>query len=404
MDNVIIVVPVYKNEFSLLEEISLRQAMSVLADYPIAFILPEKLRGFFEDKGFILEYFLNCRLESRFAYSKLLLDIEFYQRFTKYDFMLLYQLDAFVFSDKLKEFCSMNYDYIGAPMPYSCWRDIKCNVGNGGFSLRKISSCLRVLSQKNLICEMSGLQDAFAKAEDKFFGYCGANDAIDFTVPKVAVAESFAVEYNVAHSWQRISLENLPFGCHAWSKPQYFRFWKPYIERFINEHIIEPVERLVFARGKLSYNEWYFGPIYSYLNERFYRNHNFEHMSRDDKLMMLWKQIFPTYENSILWGYGGLGRRAFSLMKIFGENVVGIFDQKKDGLVVDEGLVCRLPDIDWALQRKCKIFVTTVMYEKEIINILQSNGMTKGEDFFLFKDFERDFIVGYYRLIWSNMK
>ena len=39
-----------------------------------------------------------------------------YSRFEKYEYMLIYQLDAFVFSDRLMEFVEAGYDYIGAPL------------------------------------------------------------------------------------------------------------------------------------------------------------------------------------------------------------------------------------------------------------------------------------------------
>lgn len=45
-----------------------------------------------------------------------MLSAEFYDRFAAYEYVLIYQLDAFVFADRLAEFCQMGYDYIGAPV------------------------------------------------------------------------------------------------------------------------------------------------------------------------------------------------------------------------------------------------------------------------------------------------
>jgi len=39
----------------------------------------------------------------------------FYDAFKAFDYILIYQLDAFVFRDELEYFCSLGYDYIGAP-------------------------------------------------------------------------------------------------------------------------------------------------------------------------------------------------------------------------------------------------------------------------------------------------
>ena len=145
----VVVIPAYKDELSVTEKISVQQAYRILNAYDICFMAPEKLRHVLENKGLRGEYFPDACFESIAAYSRLLLDKEFYERFSDYEYMLLYQMDAFVFSDRLHEFCQLGYDYIGAPVhriygwPYNL-----STVGNGGFSLRKISSCIDVLEKK----------------------------------------------------------------------------------------------------------------------------------------------------------------------------------------------------------------------------------------------------------------
>jgi hypothetical protein len=53
------------------------------------------------------------------CYNRMLLNDEFYARFAEYEYALIHQLDAFVFSDRLLEWCKLGYDYIGAPwLPY----------------------------------------------------------------------------------------------------------------------------------------------------------------------------------------------------------------------------------------------------------------------------------------------
>lgn len=49
------------------------------------------------------------------SYNEMMLSPDFYRRFQVYDFMLIYQLDAFVFRDELDEWVAKDYDYIGAP-------------------------------------------------------------------------------------------------------------------------------------------------------------------------------------------------------------------------------------------------------------------------------------------------
>ena len=64
--------------------------------------------------------------------------------------MLIYQLDACVFRDELKYWCEKKYDYIGAPIFWAYnsnkFSNKVAGIGNGGFSLRKISYCLKMLN------------------------------------------------------------------------------------------------------------------------------------------------------------------------------------------------------------------------------------------------------------------
>ena len=72
------------------------------------------------------------------AHGALLLSRRFYEAFARYDFVLIYHLDALVFSDQLASWCAAGYDYIGAPWLVSpdTPHIFTEKVGNGGFSLR----------------------------------------------------------------------------------------------------------------------------------------------------------------------------------------------------------------------------------------------------------------------------
>ena len=174
----IIVIPVYKTSLSETEQVSLEQVRRILRSYPICFAIPNSLSpvGSFME-GARIEQFDDCYFVSKNSYSEMMLSTDFYRRFTDYEYMLLYQLDAFVFSDRLAYFCSSGYDYIGAPMRRweKNWKDIDCTVGNGGFSLRKISSAIRVLSEKKKIFARmpeSWKENQFLLWEDLFFSFC----------------------------------------------------------------------------------------------------------------------------------------------------------------------------------------------------------------------------------------
>jgi len=105
---------------------------NIIKDYNVN-ILFER----FEDSFFI----------SISSYNKLMKSKLFYERFIKYNYILIYQLDAWVFKDELNFWCKKNFDYIGAPW-YNSNGEMLNSAGNGGFSLRKVSTFNKLLSGK----------------------------------------------------------------------------------------------------------------------------------------------------------------------------------------------------------------------------------------------------------------
>lgn len=106
---------------------------------------------------------------------------QFYEKFLSFYYILIYQLDAFVFYDALEFFCSLGYDYIGASVAYSSWYGYKeknPRVGNGGFSLRKVKACYQLLTECSVLPNWDSFLDKFY--EDVFFGFCGVRDDVDF--------------------------------------------------------------------------------------------------------------------------------------------------------------------------------------------------------------------------------
>ena len=169
--------------------------------------------------------------ESTKTYNLLMLSADFYKRFINYDFMLIYQLDAYVFKDELGYWCEQGYDFIGAPWNrYDFLRNkihlIEAGV-NGGFSLRKIPSFIKVLSD-----EGNGkiiLKDFISSGrnEDGFFSIQAKMIDQTFKVAPYGVAMNFSFEYKPEKLYEMTG-HKLPFGCHAWEKcnPQ---FWGKYI-------------------------------------------------------------------------------------------------------------------------------------------------------------------------------
>lgn len=220
-----IVIPIYKTVLNDREKISLLQALKVLGRYDIIIVAPEKLKIENANKYCRIERFPTKYFQSVDAYNNLMLSVFFYERFAEYEYILIYQLDAFVFSNKLSFFCEKGYDYIGAPWLYGIFHYIDeshCiwRVGNGGLSLRKVSSFIRILEEKK------PFQNNSVQNEDLFFS---SISDVHFTIAPIEVALQFSFERQVEKCFE-LNHHNLPFGCHAWEKYD-FKFWKPYIEQ-----------------------------------------------------------------------------------------------------------------------------------------------------------------------------
>ena len=224
MSKVAVVIPIYKEELDDLEKISLTQVRKVLKNYPIIFAGPEGKNFSYIEPNESLVQFPAQYFQSVKTYSQLLLNPSFYEPFLVFDYMLIYQLDAFVFYDALEEFCRLGYDYIGAAWPRYSWSSLKVEekiprVGNGGFSLRSVAACHKLLKETAALpCYKEALEKC---NKDCFFAMCGMAKGIDFNVAPIEVADLFSMEWypdrHVKILGRKLKKEYvLPFGCHNW--------------------------------------------------------------------------------------------------------------------------------------------------------------------------------------------
>lgn len=217
--NVAIVIPIYKEELNDLEKISLARCKKVLGRYPIIFVAPEGKNFSYLEPGEMVVQFHPQHFQSVKSYSNLLLKPMFYEPFLVFDYILIYQLDAFVFYDALEEFCQLGYDYIGAPWPYYVWRGLRKprtpRVGNGGFCLRKVKACYELLKSASVLPNWSKFVEN--SLEDGVFASCGMYDEKLLKIAPVEVAKLFAMEWYPERHVKRLGYE-LPFGCHGWTK------------------------------------------------------------------------------------------------------------------------------------------------------------------------------------------
>ena len=132
----------------------------------------------------------------RGTYSALLKTPEFYENFTDWSHILIYQTDALLF--RKVDDIYFEYDYIGAPwISSNQW--CKYNAGNGGFSLRKITSCINACNQNR---HKNFLKDVHRGNEDGFF--C-SQDNFKYPPINTVLHKAFSVE-RVHHP--------TPIGCH----------------------------------------------------------------------------------------------------------------------------------------------------------------------------------------------
>jgi hypothetical protein len=249
---VAVIIPIYKLEPDSVEILSLKQCLLVLSKHPIIFVGSLNLNTSvyemicndyhqFKFIGFNDQYFKNIE-----GYNKLMLSPKFYKEFIKYKYILIYQLDAYVFKDELLHWCKKNYDFIGAPaIPHqNRFGDMQMlktyekalnvvntilytkhkisNVGNGGFSLRRTQKfywLLKLLKSK--------IATWGSNNEDGFFKYWGNLFYPFFNLPSDEVALQFSVEHNIKSSLSKLG-GSLPFGCHAFEKYEP-EIWKDYI-------------------------------------------------------------------------------------------------------------------------------------------------------------------------------
>ncbi|AXB55361.1 DUF5672 family protein [Flavobacterium fluviale] len=262
-NQICIVIPIYKEELNLSETKSVLQCLKVLSDYSIYFIAPEGLKIEFYEKKFSeipkTIFFDKNYFESLKGYNKLMLNSEFYKTFDTFSYMLVYQTDCYVFRDELLMWAKKGFDYIGGIWfegfvgnPYlgaKMWK-----AGNGGFSLRKIDSAIKILSSKKTIKNFRELFQEKKKMmnvsrvqliRELFFlplyvigyknnySYCANNYEFNedfyfiemyernkiFKMPLIGEALTFSWDRHPSYMYEQTN--DTPFGCHAWFREDF---------------------------------------------------------------------------------------------------------------------------------------------------------------------------------------
>jgi hypothetical protein len=252
-----VIIPVYRNILSEQERISLDRAYHILANYPLVVVKPSSLAldALLERyPALTFESFNDDYFQSLSSYNRLMLSAEFYERFADTGYVLICQLDAYIFKDELEEWCLKGYDYVGAPwlvrpvyrfplLRLTSWikkqycdvfhlpngQTTNFQVGNGGLSLRKTDSFLHAIKLLQPVIQryLSGKRH-HTHNEDVFWAVEVNRHGLGFSYPDYMEALQFSFDKYPEWCYQ-LNGYQLPFGCHSWYKRKMKKFWYPII-------------------------------------------------------------------------------------------------------------------------------------------------------------------------------
>ncbi|MBR4995176.1 MAG: hypothetical protein IKY82_03860 [Alistipes sp.] len=251
-----VIIPIYRIPTPD-EMCAMRNNCRILAAYDIAVLAPEGLdlsdtqRELGEEVEFI--YVSDKWLGKRngiAGYNRMMMSEEFYAMFSEWDYILICHSDAWIFSDSLQAWSDKGYDCVAAPwvrrrvydlplikqyMSLRAWmrhrKGLKCRadlygrIGNGGLSLRRVESFRTACRKYADRIEEYMRGGSHLYNEDVFW----ATEPQEFRYPAWREALEFAIDTNPAYCYRLLG--HLPMGCHSWTKPKMWRFWKEIIKK-----------------------------------------------------------------------------------------------------------------------------------------------------------------------------
>lgn len=241
MKDFCIVIPLYKEKPDYCDLMSLGRTFEVIKDsgYDVFFLIPDSgsaENGKFDRSGYSKFSGLARYIEedsgyfnNNITYSFLLTSYDFYKRFEEYEYMYILQTDCWVMRDEFKDWTKHGYEWIGAPIisELSRWFNISKygpQVGNGGFSLRKVSSMLYLTDPEGeFLKAYPKLKEMKKPVEDKYF--CNDIASVYYLDrPGWKHAARFAIDFSMKYlEYYKIDVMST-FGIHAvWKNLWYWK-------------------------------------------------------------------------------------------------------------------------------------------------------------------------------------
>ena len=257
MVNVKIVIPLYKESLSELELKIVKNNLRILKGYEIVFIVPDYLVLNTLSQQVHIENYSIIKVSDEWlgrkngigGYNRMMLSKKFYELFTDTEYILICQSDAYIFKDELSSWCDRGHDCVAAPWVkrsvykfplISCYmwirqrlfssylhhlkQDLYNKIGNGGLSLRKVSSFIAACDKYNSEIDFFLSQEGHLYHEDVFWAIIPST----FNYPTVDEAMKFSIDTNPKYCYNRLG-GKLPFGCHGLTRKSLYNFWKDII-------------------------------------------------------------------------------------------------------------------------------------------------------------------------------
>lgn len=220
--SVVVAIPIYRNYLTPSERLALRAMRKVLKSRAVCFVVPHGLRNdeanrIFGSQLHSVKSFSANNFASRRTYSQLLLNKDFFAKFESHQYVLIAQLDALVIRDTLDEWIGREFDFVGSPLRQNYGLSSRSGAGpgmNGGLSLRRIESAMRVLSSRRirrirfrvaLGMERNPIRFAIRTLRDGLvFNY-----ASTLQVPRINEDLYWSYLVPAAHSWFRVPTQEV---------------------------------------------------------------------------------------------------------------------------------------------------------------------------------------------------
>lgn len=231
MKRVAVVVPFYSPVLSKDDRVSLLSFRRHLSGFDRILLSPEGLdvsAAVADDAGLKVEYFPRQHFSSWAAYNLFCRLPAFYERFLSYEYILIAQLDAYVFRNELDAWCDRGFGYLGTPWPGNrkrAWHLAFSYSGGGGFCLRRVDTFVRITKR---LWPFRGVLGGLN--EDAMF----ASKAVRAICPEIwrwpCLSEALRFGFD-AEPERCLELNGnvLPFGCHGWTWPNRRKFWDRFI-------------------------------------------------------------------------------------------------------------------------------------------------------------------------------